>query len=358
MDKAELRKSSSLKSKREEVLPKVSVEWLEKLEYPWVLSRYDEKNRKHYIVRYNSFFAKKFLFFLKREGEAQTLEELFSPAVFENQGLTFFPFEKRFYYIFNLFLEKGWKLHFFIEEEEWLKFPHWFYTERLASLGRLAGEISHEIKNPLSGILLYATMLKEELGNNPTYQEWINRIIHLSTRCQTVVEGLLKFGRLEQGKKEWINFNEVAKKVYKLLEDYPIFKDIEVEWNLYPKLPPFYANRFQIEQVFFNIFINAAEAMKGRGKITVETSLKNDNIVIKVMDTGPGIKSEIMPFIFDPFFTTKEKEKGTGLGLSICYGIVNSHRGKIKVYNLKNQGACFEITFPLQTREALREDEV
>jgi len=334
---------------------KIDFEPLKELKYPWVISK--KEGSKHRIVEYNELFAKKFLFFIKSEGAGEFLEDLFAPSVFLEPGLSFFPFENRFYYIFNLFFKDDYGLHIFIEEGEWLKFPHWFYTERLASLGKLAGEISHEVKNPLSGIMLYATMLKEELQGNPTYKEWIDRIIALCMRCQTIVEGLLKFGKPEQGKKEWINFNEIAKRVYKLLEEYPIFENIEVEWRLSENLPPFFANRTQIEQVFFNIFINAAEAMKGSGKITVETRLKNDNIVIKISDTGPGIKSEIMPFIFDPFFTTKGKDKGTGLGLSICYGIVKSHRGKIKVYNLRERGACFEISFPLETREALREDE-
>ncbi len=332
-------------------------EFLDKLEYPWVVSKVDTEEKLHKILKYNEAFKKKFVFFYGKE-ELHWLEDMFPSPVISEPGLSFFPFEKRFYYILNLYLKDDQRFHLFIEEEEWLKFPHWFHTERLASLGKLAGEISHEIKNPLSGILLYATMLKEELPKNSSSQEWLDRIIHLCTRCQTIVEGLLKFGKPEAGKKEWIDFNQIAKRVYTLLEGYPIFKHIEVEWKLSPNLPPFFANRSQMEQVFFNIFINAAEAMKGRGKITVETFLKNDNIFIKVTDTGPGIKSEVMPFIFDPFFTTKEKGKGTGLGLSICYGIVTSHRGKIKVYNLRDKGACFELSFPLETREALREDEV
>ena len=345
-------------TKNQETSYTFSLQALSGLKYPGVISLKEGSadNPKHKIIDFNFAFSKKFLFFIKSD-EISFLEDLFGP-VFHEPGLTFFTFEHRFYYLFNLPLNELHKFHIFIEENEWLKFPHWFHTEKLASLGRLAGEISHEIKNPLSGILLYATMLKEEIGDDPVYKDWIERIIQLTTRCKIITNALLDFGKPEKGNKEWINFNEVAQNVYNMLSDYQIFRNIKINWRLYDKLPYFYANKLQIEQVFFNIFINAAEAMKGYGEITVETSIKNDNIIIKIKDTGPGIPSEVMPFVFDPFFTTKNREKGTGLGLSICYGIVKNHRGKIKVYNLKDGGACFEIQFPLQTREALREDEV
>ncbi len=336
----------------------ITKENLEKIKYSCVISLKEniQDTNKHRIVEYNSSFLKNFIYFLKDE-EAIFLEDLFGP-VFNESGLTFFTFENQFYYLFNIPFNYGYTLHIFIEEKEWLKFPYWFNTERLASLGKLAGEISHELKNPLSGILLYATMLKDELPPNSAYTEWLDRIIHLTNRCKNITTSLLSFGKPEKENKEWVDINESAKKVSQLLSGYEIFKNIKMNWNLYDKLPKIYANRTQIEQVFFNIFINAAEAMKGYGEITVETFIKNDNIFIKIKDTGPGIPSKVMPFIFDPFFTTKNKNEGTGLGLSVCYGIIKNHRGKVKVYNSREGGACFEISFPLYTREALREDEV
>ncbi len=331
---------------------------LEDIKYPCVISLKEnaQGGEKHKIVEYNSSFLKNFIYLLKDEGII-FLEELFGP-VFEETGLTFFTFENQFYYLFNIPFSFRYMLHIFIQEKEWLRFPYWFNTERLASLGKLAGEISHELKNPLSGILLYATMLKEELPENSIYSEWINRIIHLTNRCKNITTNLLSFGRPEKDNKEWVDVNESARKVAELLSGYEVFKNIRINWKLKEKLPRIYVNRTQIEQVFFNIFINAAEAMKGYGEITVETFIKNDKLCIKIKDTGPGISSKIMPFIFDPFFTTKDKNKGTGLGLSVCYGIIKNHRGKIRVYNLREGGACFEISFPLYTREALREDEV
>ncbi|WP_168194256.1 sensor histidine kinase [Thermodesulfobacterium sp. TA1] len=331
---------------------------IEKINYPTAISECERVGLefKHKIVYYNSRFLRDFIYLLK-DDEVVFLEELFGP-VFDTFGLTFFTFENNFYYLFNLPINPNYTIHVFIQEKDWFRFPYWINTERLASLGKLAGEISHELKNPLSGILLYASMLKEEIGEVPTYQTWLERIISLTERCRMIINGLLTFGRPEEEKREWVEVNFTIKKVYELLSEYPLFKNIKFNLKLQTNLPQIYASQGQIEQVLFNLFINAAQAMKGKGEITVETFFKNDTIVIKVKDTGPGIPSEIMPFIFDPFFTTKEKGEATGLGLSICYGIIKNHGGRINVYNLKEGGACFEILFPLLTREALREDAV
>lgn len=333
-------------------------ESVEKISYPCVISL-REKNleeTRHKIFFYNTYFLKTFIFNLKEENVSY-LEEIFGP-VFESLGLTFFTFENRFYYLFNIPLNSRHTLHIFIEEKEWLKFPHWINTQRLASLGKLAGEISHELKNPLSGILLYATMLKEELGSSSPYSEWLERITYLANKCKGIINALLNFGKPEKTTKAWVDINQVIKKVYEILSGYPIFNKVKFIWKLKDNLPLLYANQGQLEQVFFNLFINAAQAMKGEGEITVETFIRYDNIIVRIKDTGPGIPSEVMPFIFDPFFTTKDKSEASGLGLSICYGIVKNHGGQIRAYNLKEKGACFEISFPLQTREALREDEV
>lgn len=331
---------------------------IEKIRHPTVVSECERVDFefKHKVVYYNSRFLKEFIYLLK-DDEIVFLEELFGP-VFDTFGLTFFTFENNFYYLFNLPINPNYTIHVFIQEKDWFRFPYWINTERLASLGKMAGEISHELKNPLSGILLYASMLKEEIGEVPTYQTWIDRIINLTERCRNIINGLLAFGRPEEEKREWVDLNLSVKKVYELLSEYPMFKNVTFTFKLQKNLPKVYVSQKQIEQVFFNLFINAAQAMKGKGEIIVETSVKYDTVIIKVKDTGPGIPPEIMPFIFDPFFTTKEKGEATGLGLSICYGIIKNHGGRINVYNLKEGGACFEILFPLPTRETLRDDAV
>ena len=332
-------------------------ELIEQLPFSVVISEKTLIKEKifHKILYSNKNFEDNFPFIKNEKGLC--LEDIFAP-VFSEPGLSYFTYENKNFYVLNIPISSTRVLHCFIEEKEWLQFPHFFHMERLASLGKLAGEISHELKNPMSGILLYANLLKEELPQNSPYHEWVDRIILLAQRCKTILQGLLNFGKPEKGEYKWIDVNLLIKNVYHLIKDYPLFKQITFIWNLYKDLPAFYGNPVQLEQVILNIFNNAAEAMKGKGRIFVKTTIKNEHILIKIADSGPGIPKNIMPYIFDPFFTTKEKEKGTGLGLSICHGIIKNHKGYMKVYNLKNKGACFEIYLPLYTREALREDAI
>ncbi len=330
---------------------KACEEW-ESIGLPFILSKITK--RGHKVLWVNRAFKEAFPQFSSLEGEIY-LESLFGPY-FDSPGLEYFTYLGKPYYHLCLPLGKKRKIHVLIEESFWLRFPHWYHTERLASLGKLAGEISHELNNPLGGILLYANMLKEELGSNSRLQDYVDKIIALTTRCRIISKALLDFGKPERGKKEWINLNQVIQNIYNLISDYQVFRKVKFVFNLDPELPPFYANPTQMEQVFLNLFTNAVEAMKGEGTIWVETKGREDRIIIRVTDSGPGIPPEIMPFIFDPFFTTKSSGKGTGLGLSICHSIIKRHGGYIRVENLPEKGASFEIVFPLATREALRED--
>ncbi|MCS7150012.1 MAG: ATP-binding protein [Caldimicrobium sp.] len=323
--------------------------------YPLVISLYSPKLRKHKIKALNQSFCQ-LLKLSEKDLLKYHLEDIFGNH-FNNFGLHYLNHLGNTYYLINVPWGEKRKLHIIIAERVWLRFPQWFHTERLASLGKLAGEISHELKNPLGGILLYSNMLKEELGSNQRLQEILDKIIALTTRCKIISKALLDFGKPERGKKEWVNLNDIISTIYNLVADYQIFKNIKFIFNLDDKLPLFYANPTQMEQVILNLYTNAAEAMKGVGEIKTETKGKDDRIVIRVADSGPGIPDEILPYIFDPFFTTKKTGKGTGLGLSICHSIIKRHGGMMKVDNLPTGGASFEILLPLATREALREDE-
>jgi signal transduction histidine kinase len=321
--------------------------------YPLVIAERVNKIG-HRILYFNSSFKKGFPG-LRVQIKETTLESLFGPY-FDGAGLLSFQFMATPFYLLNIPLSQKRSLHLFIEERAWLRFPQWFHTERLASLGKLAGEISHELNNPLGGILLYANMIKEEFPQNLRLQELIDKVIALTTRCRIIARALLDFGMPERGKKEWVNLNELILRIYDLIADYQVFKRIKFSFSLDPKLPLFYANPTQMEQVFLNLFSNAGEAMKGEGEIKVESKARDDRIEIKVKDTGPGIPVDILPYIFDPFFTTKVKGKGVGLGLSICHSIIKRHGGNILVENDPQGGALFQINLPLATREALRED--
>jgi signal transduction histidine kinase len=224
-------------------------------------------------------------------------------------------------------------------------------AERLAAMGKLAGEIAHEINNPLGGIMLYANLLKEDI--TPGSPEWknIKKIIRLASKCRMIAKGLLNFGRSSPKTTESVDLNLVIQEMFSLIEDHKIFARVRSRFNLDTNLPHIMGDKGQIEQVVMNLIINAGEAMKGSGELVVETMCEDrpaKSVVLKVKDTGPGISEDVAQKIFEPFFTTKSPGRGTGLGLSITHGIVQRHGGKINVLpRSEGFGTCFEVVLPL-----------
>jgi len=230
---------------------------------------------------------------------------------------------------------------------------HWegamLQSERLTAMGRLAGEIAHEINNPLGGILLYANLIHEDIEAGSQARANLEKIIKLATRCRIIAKGLLNFGRSSSKTYAPVDLNKVIRDMYSLIEDHKILKRVSTDFNLARNLPHLMGDRGQLEQVVLNLMINAGEAMKGRGALLVNTSFSPDSktINMKFEDTGPGIPEEIRTRIFEPFFTTKQPGRGTGLGLSITHGIVQRHGGKIIISGEVGRGACFELVFPV-----------
>ena len=223
-------------------------------------------------------------------------------------------------------------------------------SEKMASLGKLAAGVAHEINNPLGGILIFSKMLLEDLSPDDPRKEDLERICDESTRCKEIVKGLLEFARQTSYKMEPTDLNRALVQGISLLENQALFHNIRIVKNLDPNLPPITANTGQLNQVFMNIILNAAEAMKGQGTFTVNTRLgpEKETVIMEFTDTGCGIKEEHLTRIFDPFFTTKEVGKGTGLGLSMSYGIVEKHRGRIWVKSKEGEGATFTIELPVR----------
>ena len=230
---------------------------------------------------------------------------------------------------------------------------HWegamLQSERLTAMGRLAGEIAHEINNPLGGILLYANLIHEDLDSGSQARTNLEKIIKLATRCRIIAKGLLNFGRSSSKTYAPVDLNKVIRDMYSLIEDHKILRKVRTEFTLARNLPHIMGDKGQLEQVVLNIMINAGEAMKGQGMLRVNTCFYPDSktINMKFEDTGPGIPEEIRARIFEPFFTTKQPGRGTGLGLSITHGIVQRHGGKIKITGEVGRGACFELIFPV-----------
>ena len=224
-------------------------------------------------------------------------------------------------------------------------------SEKIASLGRLAAGVAHEINNPLAGILIYAEMLMRDVKHNPQWRQDLQEIIDQTLRCKQIVIRLLEFSRQPLGHKISFEVNELLDRSVALLSN--LFQEIDFELDLQFDLPPVVGDSGQIQQVFTNIITNAAYAMDGKGRLVISSSFDQDGgkVVLTFTDTGPGIQPEIADKIFEPFFTTRRPGEGTGLGLSVAYGIVQQHGGEIQAGNAPGGGAEFIITLPLECPE-------
>jgi two-component system NtrC family sensor kinase len=226
---------------------------------------------------------------------------------------------------------------------------HLIQTEKLASLGKLAAGVAHEINNPLGGILIYSHLLLEDTDRDSPYYQNLEKIVKETTRCKDIVKGLLEFARPKEPEATSTNINELLDKSLSLIESQSLFQNIRVEKQYAPDLPLIVADSSQLQQVFMNIILNAADAIQGGGELKLRTSLGADGryISIDFSDTGPGIKQEDKKKIFDPFFTTKEVGQGTGLGLAISYSIIRKHQGTIEVQSAPGKGATFSVRLPV-----------
>ncbi|MBM4275761.1 MAG: PAS domain S-box protein [Deltaproteobacteria bacterium] len=223
-------------------------------------------------------------------------------------------------------------------------------SEKIASLGRLAAGVAHEINNPLAGILIFAELLQRDLDPQGPGQQNVEEIIAQTLRCQQIVTRLLEFSRQALGEKTLFNANQTIVRCVDLLAHQASFHNIEIILNLDPELPQVIGDPGQMQQVFTNLLLNAADAMNHQGKITVTSrpAPPNEGIILTFTDTGCGIPSDIREKIFEPFFTTKAPGKGTGLGLSIVYGVIQRHGGSVEVHSPLEGGTVFTIRLPLE----------
>jgi two-component system nitrogen regulation sensor histidine kinase GlnL len=240
-------------------------------------------------------------------------------------------------------------------------------SDRLATLGMIAAGIAHEVKNPLVGISGAAQLMKSELrsgaesgesaSRSKNLIEYLDVILKEADRLNKVLEGILDFTRLKPHEIKAYNIHSILDRVLLLNEESSRRSGVILTRLYDPSLPDVVGNRDQLIQVFLNIIKNAIEAMPAGGKLTVVTrmsdlftSVQSDGkkhrlMVVKVSDTGRGIKQEHLNDVFTPFFTTKDK--GVGLGLALSYQIVQEHLGTIRVESRENEGTTFSIYLPL-----------
>lgn len=226
-------------------------------------------------------------------------------------------------------------------------------AEKMASLGKLAAGVAHQLNNPLGGITLFAKLILEEYELDDNLKDDLHRILGDAQRCRDTVKELLEFSRQTRYLVQPQDVNKAISRTLFLLENQTLFHNITIIKKLSPDLPLVPADIQQLNHMFMNIILNGAQAMEGKGRLTILTYVMADKkrIGIEIADTGPGIPEDVRTHLFDPFFTTKEEGKGTGLGLSLVYGIVQNHGGRITAKNNADQGASFIIELPLAKDE-------
>ena len=225
-------------------------------------------------------------------------------------------------------------------------------SERLAMIGRLAAGVAHEINNPLGGILLLSKLLLRKAPPGSQEKENLDRIAKETARCQAIVQDLLYLARQRELATAPVNMNEVVERAMAMIEKQDVFRSVRVVRALAGDLPAVMADASQMQQVFTNIAVNAAEAMEGRGTLTIRSRVEEagDRVAVSFSDTGCGIPPENMDKIFEPFFTTKRVGRGTGLGLSISHGIVARHGGRLLVESRPGAGSTFTVSLPRSLR--------
>jgi len=226
-------------------------------------------------------------------------------------------------------------------------------SERLATLGQLAAGVAHEINNPLGAVLMYTHLSLEEMEAEDPGRQNLRKAVTEATRCKDIVKGLLDFARQTEPKIEQADVNEILERTLSLVEKQALFHNVRITRVLSPDLPKIMIDAGQIQQVFTNIILNAAEAMEGEGDLTVTTRMSADSQAIECefTDTGSGILPENLGKLFDPFFTTKEVGRGTGLGLAVSYGIITRHKGTIDVDSEPGKGTTFTVRLLVKQSE-------
>jgi two-component system NtrC family sensor kinase len=238
---------------------------------------------------------------------------------------------------------------------------HALHTEKMASIGKMAAVLAHEINNPLSGILTYAKLLRKWVDRDDGGQsrkreicDSLDLIASESRRCGDLVKNLLTFSRTTPMNLQATNLNQVIDQSLRLIQHQLDLAGVQVQPQLDPDLPPVLCDAAQIEQVLLALMVNAMDAMPQGGNLWLTTQANGeDNAVrVTVRDDGTGIPPDILARMFEPFLTTKETGRGVGLGLAISRSILERHNGTIEVQSEPGRGTTFTITLPWDAEKA------
>jgi two-component system, NtrC family, sensor kinase len=231
--------------------------------------------------------------------------------------------------------------------------------EKLASVGLLASGIAHELNNPLTGILTFSHLVRQNLPENSPDAEDMDLVIRETKRCAAIIKRLLDFARDKAPEKRYADINQIIEDTVRIVERPANLKQIGITLDLDRSLPPIWVDADQIVQIVMNMLVNAQHAIEEEGSITLRTRRLPEPrspepgaspvpmLELSIIDTGCGIPEKYLSRIFDPFFTSKDVGKGTGLGLSVSHGIVKAHGGMIEVESKVGEGSTFRVLLPL-----------
>ena len=221
-------------------------------------------------------------------------------------------------------------------------------AEKLSSIGLLAAGVAHEVNTPIAGISSYTQMLLKETPKSDQRKHILEKIEIQTFRAAEIVNGLLNFSRINGSEFKDLDINRLIRDCLALLGHQLNVNHITVVSRFDQSLPLVYGNVGKLQQVFINLFLNAADAMPSGGELAILTGMNDSMVIVDISDTGTGISEENLKRIFDPFFTTKTTGKGTGLGLAISYGIIQEHGGRILVDSDAGKGTHFRLKLPVR----------
>jgi len=228
-------------------------------------------------------------------------------------------------------------------------------AEKLTSLGQMAASIAHEINNPLAGVLVYTKLLLKKVANDTSKKEdtlsYLSKMESEVSRCSRIIRNLLDFSRQTEPMLRLVDINLVLEQVLTMVGHQAQLQNIDVLKEFNSSLPNILGDFDQLQQVFTNLILNAIQAMPDGGRLTLRNSATDSEIRVDIQDTGIGIPKENLSQLFTPFFTTKEKDKGVGLGLAVVHGIVERHKGRIKVKSEVGKGTTFSIYLEAYSEE-------
>ena len=223
-------------------------------------------------------------------------------------------------------------------------------SEKLASVGKLAAGVAHEINNPLGGILNCLYNMRKGTLSPSRQEEYLVSMEDGLRRVQKIVRQLLDFSQQHNPELALGDINQVINRVLLLTEHLFVPHQIRLETALESEMPEIMIDRHMMEQVLMNLILNAIQAMRTGGVLSIRTRVEGASCLVHIRDSGCGISASVLPRIFDPFFTTKNEGEGTGLGLSVSLGIVERHGGKILVESEVGKGTTFTVSIPLVDR--------